>query len=96
MVNGIRLQKPSPNAVTVAVGVAPKANAASATTSTPSAANTHASGNQRSAHAALRRAARAIQPSCDAFMPFSALIAPSSRRDGPVGKSTMVGYAMPT
>src|SRR5690348_17488981 len=71
MVNGIRLQKPSPNALTAAVGVAPNANAASATTTTPSAANTQASGNQRSAQAALRKAARAIHPSCDAFMRFS-------------------------
>ncbi|GAA0887773.1 hypothetical protein GCM10009121_06540 [Rhodanobacter soli] len=71
--------------------MAPKLKAASATTTTPSAANTHASGNQRSAHAALRNAARAIQPSCLAlFMLPPPVIATSSRSGGGAGKPTMV------
>ena len=68
MVKGIKLQKPSPNALAVTTGVAPKPSTAMATTITPSAANTHASGNQRSAQLALRNAARAIQPSVALLM----------------------------
>ncbi|GGY27605.1 hypothetical protein GCM10008098_20850 [Rhodanobacter panaciterrae] len=64
--------------------MAPKANAASATVTTPSAANTQASGNQRSAQAALRKAARAIHPSRDAFMRLSVgdrdIVAPNRLR----------------
>ncbi len=40
MVKGIRLQKPSPKALVVAVGEAPAAMAASVTNTTASAANT--------------------------------------------------------
>src|SRR3972149_6021075 len=66
MVKGIRLQKPSPKALAVACGVEPKPIAASATMTTPSTANTYASGNHFSAQAAERSAARPIQPSCTA------------------------------
>src|SRR5450755_1669450 len=64
MVNGIRLQKPSPNATAVSCGEAPMASAASATMTTPSAAKIYASGNQRSAHAESRRAARTSHDPC--------------------------------
>jgi hypothetical protein len=40
MVNGIKLQKPSPNRAAVSAGAAPKPIAATATITTPSAANT--------------------------------------------------------
>jgi hypothetical protein len=40
IVNGIRLQKPSPNACAVRAGDAPSAMATTATTSTPNAAKT--------------------------------------------------------
>src|SRR3546814_16472487 len=62
MVNGIRRQKPSPKASAVACGVAPKPSAKLATSSTPTTANTHASGNQRSAKSALRNASRSGRP----------------------------------
>ena len=61
IVNGIRLQKPSPNAAAVAAGDAPSASAAAATTTTASAANTYASGIQRSDQAQLRSAMRSSQ-----------------------------------
>ena len=64
IVNGIRLQKPSPNAPAVSSAGAPLPNAATATSTTPSAANANASGNQRSAHAADRSAKRATPVSC--------------------------------
>ncbi|MNL95155.1 hypothetical protein D3C81_49480 [compost metagenome] len=59
MVNGIRLQKPSPNALAVSVGLAPMASAPIHTSSTASAANTQESGNQRSAQLEQRKAKRA-------------------------------------
>ncbi|MNE62323.1 hypothetical protein D3C80_1575960 [compost metagenome] len=59
MVKGIRLQKPSPNAVAVAVGAAPMAMAANETIATASAAKTQESGNQRSAQLEQCKAKRA-------------------------------------
>ncbi|MCY1174603.1 hypothetical protein D9M73_148120 [compost metagenome] len=59
MVNGIRLQKPSPNATAASVGLAPIAMVARATIITARAANTQESGNQRSAKLEQRRAKRA-------------------------------------
>ena len=59
MVNGIRLQKPSPKAFAVAVGPAPMASAARLTMRMARAANTQESGNQRSAQFEQRMAKRA-------------------------------------
>lgn len=59
MVNGIRLQKPSPKAFAVAVGPAPMASAARLTMRMARAANTQESGNQRSAQFEHRMAKRA-------------------------------------
>ncbi|MNG08865.1 hypothetical protein D3C84_922520 [compost metagenome] len=59
MVNGIRLQKPSPKAMAASVGLAPMAMVATATMITASAAKTQESGNQRSAKFEQRRAKRA-------------------------------------
>ena len=59
MVKGIRLQKPSPNAMAASVGLAPIASVASATMITATAAKTHESGNQRSAQFEQRSANRA-------------------------------------
>src|SRR6267154_4321000 len=58
MVNGIKLQNPSPNAPATAGGDAPLSIAAMATITTASAANENASGNQRSDQAHDRSAMR--------------------------------------
>src|SRR5690349_16306602 len=65
MVKGTRLQNPPPNASAAARGVAPNPSAQAATTTTPSTANTHASGNQRSPNAAQRSASRSGQEADD-------------------------------
>src|SRR3954462_11993035 len=63
MVNGIRLQNPSPNAFVTAVGGAPMASAPAATTTTAIATKMKASGNQRSAQLVKRSAKRTSGPS---------------------------------
>ncbi len=66
----------------MACGVAPKPIAAAATMTTPSTANTYASGNHFSAQAAERSAARAIQPSCTTVDVFIAPPSPIIRWEG--------------
>jgi len=63
MVNGIRLQKPSPKARLIAIGVAPLVSAASETTTTAIATKMKASGNQRSAQMVKPIAIRTRNPS---------------------------------
>src|SRR5687767_912848 len=61
MVNGIKLQNPSPKALAVCVTGEPNAIAATATMITASTANTYASGIQRSDHAQQRSEMRSSQ-----------------------------------
>src|SRR5688572_22046462 len=63
MVKTIRLQKPSPKDLATTCGLEPLTSAARATTTTARAANTKASGNQRSAQPVKRRPSRVSMPS---------------------------------
>src|SRR6218665_657199 len=62
IVKTMRLQKPSPKDLATACGLDPFSSAAPATTTTAMAANTKASGNQRSAQAVKRRLRRLSSP----------------------------------
>lgn len=94
IVNAIRFRRRWPQAFTVATCEAPRATPATTTTSTPNVANTQASGNQRSAHAARRNLARVSQPSCDAFICATHTDGTSSSREHLLGRPVGSGCTL--